>query len=111
MATNHTDLIPAKQLESIQSTQYTANGKTGLIDKFTLTNIKNVNVTVSINIVSQNSTPMDSNLILKEKTIRPGYTDLLPELSGHVITPGSYISTLVSLSEALTVKCSGREIS
>ena len=45
-------LIPAKQAENAQTTQYTATNCKTIIDKFTATNTTAGNVTISVNLVT-----------------------------------------------------------
>lgn len=103
-------LIPAKQAENAQTTQYTANNCTTYIDKFTVTNTTASNVVFSANLVTVLGTPGATNLILNARTIAPKETYSCPELVGQVLQPGDYISTLASAAGALTMRASGREI-
>ena len=45
-------MIPAKQAENVQTTQYTAVNCKAIIDKFTATNTTAGNVTISVNLVT-----------------------------------------------------------
>lgn len=110
MAITNLNLIPPKQVESVQTTQYTATGVTTIIDKITVTNTGNNNDTISVNLVTSGSAD-DSNLIVDAVTILPGKTYQCPELIGQVLMSNSFISTLASSSSFLTIRCSGREIS
>ena len=103
-------LIPAKQAENAQTTQYTAVNCKAIIDKFTVTNTGAVNVTFSVNLVASGGSPGVANLVLDEKNIVPGETYLCPELVGHVLEPGGFISTLAGAATSLTIRASGREI-
>lgn len=103
-------LIPAKQAEALQTTQYIANNVTANIDKFTVTNNTSSNVTFSVNIVTVGDLPGPANLILPLRTIAPRETYTCPELVGQVLESGSYISTIASAGAALTIRASGREI-
>jgi len=104
------DIIPAKQAENVQTTQYTASLCRTVIDKFTATNTSANNVTLSVNIVASGSSPSDANLIIKSRIIAPGETYTFPALIGHVIENGCFISTLASAAASLTIKAAGREI-
>ena len=103
-------LIPPKQAEDIQTTQYTAVNAKAVIDKFTVTNTSSGNVTISVNLVTSGGTPGASNLILDTRAIAPDETYTCPELVGQVLEPGSFISTIVSAAASLTIRASGREI-
>ncbi len=109
MAVRSLELIPAKQAESVQTTQYTAS-VTAYIDKFTVTNNSAANVTFSANLVANSGAAGTSNLVIALRTIAQRETYLCPELVGQVLDPGSFISTITSSSAALTIRASGREI-
>lgn len=103
-------LIPSKQAEDTQTTQYTATNCKTIIDKFTATNTSAVNVTLSVNLVASGGAADASNLIVDSRAIAPDETYTFPELVGQVLEPGSFISTIASAATALTIRSSGREI-
>ena len=103
-------LIPAKQAENSQTTQYTAINARALIDKFTATNTSAANVTISVNLVTTGGTAGASNLIVDTRSIAPDETYTFPELVGQALEAGGFISTIVSAATALTIRASGREI-
>jgi hypothetical protein len=103
-------LVPPKQLEATQTTQYTATSAKALIDKATVTNTDTVNRTFSVNIVQSGGSATNANLIIDDRTVIPGETYLCPELIGHELDPGAFISTVASAATALTMRVSGREI-
>jgi len=103
-------LIPAKQAESSQTTQYTAVNCKAIIDKATVTNTSAANATLSVNLVTSGGSPGVSNLIMDERAVAPGESYTCPELVGQVLEPGGFISTLASAASALTIRASGREI-
>jgi hypothetical protein len=110
MAVTVKNIIPAKQAENTQTTQYTATGCRTYIDKFTVTNTSAANVAFSVNLVASGGSAGVSNLVLSAKNIVPGETYLCPELVGHVLEPGGFISTLGGAATSLTIRASGREI-
>ena len=103
-------LIPAKIAENSQTTQYTANGVTTIIDKFTATNYNSVAASISVNIVTALDTAGNQNLIVKTKTLQPAETYTFPELVGVVMVPGGFISTLASAATSINIRANGREI-
>lgn len=103
-------LIPAKQAELAQTTQYTATNAKAIIDKFTVTNTSASNVAFSCNLVTVVGTANAANLIIDARTIVPDETYTCPELVGQVLDSGGFISTLASASASLTIRASGREI-
>ena len=103
-------LIPAKQAEATQTTQYTATNCKTIIDKFTITNTSAGNVTISVNLVTVSGSPAASNLIMDTRAIAPDETYTCPELVGQALEPGGFISTIASAATSLTIRASGREI-
>jgi hypothetical protein len=104
-------LIPAKQAENAQTTQYTATNVKAIIDKFTVTNTSGNNVTFSCNLVTVSGSAAASNLIIDARTIVPDETYTCPELVGQALDVGGFISTLAGAGTSLTIRASGREIS
>ena len=103
-------LIPPKQAENAQTTQYTAVNCKAIIDKFTATNTSAGNVTISVNLVTSGGAAGAANLIVDTRSIAPDETYTFPELVGHVLNTGDYISTLAGTATAITIRASGREI-
>lgn len=103
-------LIPAKQAENAQTTQYTATNAKAIIDKATVTNTSANNVTLSVNLVTSGGSPGASNLIMDARAIAPDESYTCPELVGQVLEPGGFISTIASAATSLTIRASGREI-
>ncbi len=104
-------LIPAKIAEATQTTQYTANGVTTIIDKFTATNYSASAATISVNLVTVSFSAGDANLITKTKTLQPAEVYTFPELVGQVLSPGAFISTLAGTATSINIRASGREVS
>ena len=103
-------LVPPKQMEGVQTTQYTATAAKALIDKATVTNTDTVNRTFSVNLVQSGGVAGNANLIINDRTVVPGETYLCPELVGQELDPGAFISTVASNATSLTLRISGREI-
>lgn len=104
-------LIPAKTAELAATTQYTANGVSAIIDKFTATNYDTVGRTITVHLVTVGGTAGDSTLAVKAKTLQAGETYTFPEIVGHILAPGGFISTTTSAASAITIRASGREVS
>ena len=111
MAVNVKVLIPAKIAENTQTTQYTATNVSAIIDKFTATNYSASAATLSVNLVTQFDSSGNQNLIIKAKTLLPSETYTFPELVGHVLQPGGFISTIAGTASAINIRSSGREVS
>lgn len=103
-------LIPAKTAEAAQTTQYTATGVTTIIDKFTATNYSANAATISVNLVTSLDTAGNQNLIVKTKTLQATESYTFPELVGHVLAPGGFISTIAGTASAINIRASGREV-
>jgi hypothetical protein len=110
MTVTVTVLVPPKQMEATQTTQYTATNVRAIIDKATVTNTDTVSRTFSVNIVTSGGSAGNANLVIDTRTVQPDETYLCPELVGHVLAPGGFISTIASNATALTLRVSGREI-
>ena len=104
-------LLPPKQLENAQTTQYTATNVKAIIDKATVTNTSANNVTLSVNLVTSGGSAGSANLIMDTRTIVPDEPYLCPELVGQVLEAGSFISTIAGAATSLTMRVSGREVS
>ena len=109
------NLIPAKFVENVQTTQYTVDAPNDsrtvvTLDNFTLTNISSSDVVFSCNLVLSGESPSNSNKVLSGRVIAPGETYLCPELVGKVLREGSYISTIAGTANALVMSVSGRII-
>jgi len=104
-------LIPAKLAEAVQTTQYVATGVSAIIDKFTATNYSVAVATISVNLVTVADTAGDQNVIAKTKTLQPNETYTFPELIGHILAPGGFISTIAGAATAINIRASGREVS
>ena len=111
MAVNVRVLIPAKIAENTQTTQYTANSVTTIIDKFTATNYSASVATISVNLVTALDAAGNQNLIVKTKSLQPSETYTFPEIVGAALAPSGFISTLASAASAINIRSSGREVS
>jgi hypothetical protein len=105
------NLIPAKTVEATQTTQYSANGVTTIIDKFTATNYSGSAATISVNLIASNGTAGNNNLIIKAKSLAASETYIFPELVGQILPSGGFISTIAGTASAINMRVSGREIS
>jgi len=104
------NIIPRKQAENAQTTQYTATNCKTIIDKFTVTNTTAGAVTFAVNLVASAGSAGAANLIIDDKPIATGECYTCPELVGQTLEPGGFISTLAGAATSLTISASGREI-
>jgi hypothetical protein len=105
------NLVPAKTVEATQTTQYTANGVTTIIDKFTATNYSGSSATISVNLITATGTASNDNLIVKQRTLAASETYIFPELVGQILPSGGFISTIAGTASAINMRVSGREVS
>ena len=92
-------LIPAKNAENSQTTQYTA------------TNFSATAATLSVNLVTSGDTAGNQNLITKTKTLAASEVYTFPEIVGQVLIAGGFISTIAGTATAINIRASGREVS
>lgn len=111
MAVVSTVLIPAKTAESSQTTQYTSTNVETIIDKFTAANYSASAATISVNLVTNGGSAGNDNLIVKTKTLQPSETYTFPEIVGHVLNKGGFISTIAGTGSAINIRASGRTVS
>lgn len=110
MTITATVLIPSKTAEAAQTTQYTSTNASTIIDKFTAVNYSSSNVTISVNLVALGNSTSNDNIIVKTLTLTPSECYTFPEIVGHVILPGGFISTLVSAASSVSIRASGRTV-
>lgn len=106
-------LIDPLQAAAAQVTLYTspATGKGTIIDKFTGTNMTGAAATLTVNLVKVGGAAGAANVIASAVSIAAGGSYTFPELVGHVLGPGDFISVLAGTAAAITVRASGRELS
>lgn len=110
MTVTATTLIEAKNAENVQTTQYTSTNVRTIIDKFTATNYSAGAVTISVNLVASGGTAADANLIVKTKTLQASECYTFPEIVGHVLEVGDFISTIAGAATSVNIRASGRVI-
>jgi hypothetical protein len=104
------NIIPPKQAENAQTTQYTATNCKTIIDKFTATNTTGGAVTFSVNLVVSGGSASAANIAISAKSIAAGECYTCPELVGQSLESGGFISTIAGAATSLTIRASGREI-
>jgi hypothetical protein len=109
MTTTFSVLVGSKLMESSQTVQYTAPTGTRVpIDKFTVSNNSASVAVFSVNLVTSGGTAGAGNLIMQTRAVSPGECYTCPELVGHILEPGGFISTLAGTASALVLRVSGR---
>ena len=100
------------QAQNAETTQYTTPaGIRTIIDKFTGTNTTGAGAALTIKLVSSGGAASASNTIVSAKTLAAGEAYTFPEVVGHVLNPGDFISTFAGTAAAITIRVSGREVS
>jgi hypothetical protein len=104
-------LIESVNAAAAETTQYIspASGKGTIIDKFTGTNTTAGALTMSVKLVPSGGAAAASNTIVLTKSLAAGEAYTFPEVVGHVLAPGDFISTLPSAT-GITIRSSGREL-
>ena len=103
-------LIDAKYAPNSQTTEYTSTSVKTIIDKFTVSNNSGSPATIAINLVPSGSSAGATNLILPTKTILDGEVYRCPEIVGHELDSGDFISLIAGTASALVIRSSGRII-
>lgn len=109
MTTTTVAIIPSKAAENAQTTQYTSIGLKTIIDKFTATNTTAGNVTFAVNLVNSGGAAGSANLMFS-RTLLPGQCYACPELVGHTLEVGDFISSLAGAAASITIRASGRQV-
>lgn len=104
-------LVTAKYAANSETTEYTAGtGTRTLLDKFTGYNSTGAGVVLTVKLVPSGGTAGASHIIVT-KTIPAGETYTFPEVVGHVMEPGGFVSVLAGSGSAVVIRISGREVS
>ena len=111
MAVTAKPLFEALQASAAETTQYTApTGTRTIIDKFTGTNTTAVAATLTVKLVASGGAASATNTVVSAKTLAAGETYTFPEVVGHVLSAGDFLSTLAGTAAAVTIRASGREV-
>jgi hypothetical protein len=102
-------LFDGKFAENAQTTQYTSSAVKTIVDKFTVTNATGSAATFALNLVPSGGAAGTSNLLIS-RTIQPAETYLCPEVVGHILDAGDFLSTLAGTATALSIQASGRTV-
>lgn len=106
-------LFEMTQATTVDATVYTASQSGGvrtIIDKLTATNISGGAVTATVNLVPFGNAVGSANVISSVVSIAANGSFTFPEIVGHILNPGDFISIKASANTALNFRSSGREI-
>jgi hypothetical protein len=109
MTTTVAAIIQSKAVETAEMKQYTSeNGKT-IIDKFDVCNTTTAAIPFTVRIVPAGGVADATNTLLSAKSIAAGETYRCPEIVGHALENGDFVSTLAGTA-GLTLRTSGRKV-
>lgn len=103
-------LLESKAIEATQTTQYTSTSQKTIIDKCTVKNNDTAVRTIDIGIVKSGGTAGAASSTVF-KSLQAGETYTFPEIVGHILEAGDFISTLGSVANMLIMRISGRAVS
>lgn len=105
-------LFQPLQAANVETSQYvTPTGTRTIVDKFTGTNTTALPATLTVKLIAFGGAAGAANTIVSAKTLAAGESYTFPEIVGHVLNPGDFISTLAGTAAAITIRASGREVS
>ena len=105
-------LVEGVVAAAANTTQYTAPANTRtIIDKMTATNTTAGAVTLTVNLVASAGAASAANTVMSAQSIAAGTTYTCPEVAGHVLNPGGFLSTNAGAAASISVRVSGRESS
>jgi hypothetical protein len=109
MTTTSKPLVTAQYAANAQTTYYTAGtGVRTILDKFTAYNGTAGAVSLTVNLVPSGGAAAATNVQVL-KSIAAGETYTFPEIVGHVLEAGGFVSMIASAATSLVIRVSGRE--
>jgi ABC-type uncharacterized transport system YnjBCD substrate-binding protein len=104
-------LATAAYAPATETVVYTApTGTRTIIDKYTAWNSDVAPIQYTVKLVPTGGTAGASHVVLT-KTIAPSESYTMPEIVGHVLEAGGFISEVASTANKLVRRISGREVS
>ena len=103
-------LLESTQLAAAQTTLYTAAGLRAILDKISATNVSGAAATITVNLVPSAGSAAATNVIVSAKSLQAGESYGFPELVGHVLNQGGFVSVLAGTGAAINFRMSGREV-
>jgi hypothetical protein len=103
-------LITSSYVPNVETTGYPAvPGTRVILDKYTAYNSDTVTRTLTVKLVAVGGSAGASNVNVV-KALAAGETYTFPEIVGHVLEPGGFISEIASAASVIVRRCSGREL-
>lgn len=103
-------LITSAYAANSETTVYTASSVRTIIDKFTGYNGTAGAVTLTVKLIASGGSAGASNIVVL-KSLSAGETYTFPEIVGHVLESGGFISVVASAATSIVIRASGREVS
>jgi hypothetical protein len=103
-------LILSKYAGNTETTEYTAStGMRTILDKFTGYNGTAGAVSLTVKLVPSGASAGATNITVL-KSIAAGETYTFPEVVGHVLEAGGFVSVIAASASAIVIRASGREV-
>lgn len=102
-------LVTANYAAAADTTEYTATGVRTIIDKCTAYNSDVGAQTLTVNLVPSGGAVAATNIVVL-KSLAAGETYTFPEIVGHVLESGGFISMKGSVANKIVRRVSGREV-
>lgn len=103
-------LVNAGYVAAAETSVYTApTGTRTILDKFTVWNTDTTPIAYTVKLVPNGGTASASHVIVT-KTISPSEAYTMPEVVGHVLESGGFISEVAGTADKLVRRISGREV-
>lgn len=102
-------LVVAAYASNAETTVYTSTGMRAILDKFTGYNGTAGAVTLTIKLVPNGGAAGAGNIMVV-KSLAAGETYTFPEVVGHTLENGGFISTIASAATSIVIRVSGREV-
>ncbi len=107
MSVTSSCLFEAASAPSAETTIYTSTGARTMLDKLTSYGVAAADLTLKI--VANGGSAATSNILAK-KTFAIGEAYTWPELVGHTLEPGDFISAIASAGSSVNLRVSGRKV-
>ena len=101
----------AAQIANSATTYYTATNLRARIDKCTVCNTTAGAINLTIYKVPSGGSASATNTLISARSIAAGETYTCPEVVGHWLEAGGFISALASAATSLSLEMSGIEVS
>ncbi len=103
-------LVAAGYAANSETTIYTSTSLRTILDKYTIYNTHTGPVNYVVKLVPSGISAAASHVLLN-KTVQAGENYTCPELIGHVLEPGGFISEVADTASKLVRRVSGRKVS